>query len=197
MFLKYFGNKTRQSENTGIHQIRDGNQVDPEMNYCPRCDDEYRPDIVDCAGCGVTLITGVEKLSQVTLEQELVASRSMEIAATDELVTLQKGSVKDIKVLQKLLARERIPGVIAGDEASCQKGCCGPELFLQIRKQEMDAASETLTKGFVKTTALETHDITDATAVFDHLAKETVCPACSCRFSPTVGACPECGLCFE
>lgn len=196
MFLKFLRKSDGKGAKDSLEQVEKKLQLSREMNYCPKCGVEYRPGINICAGCAVALISGAEKLAQVKREEEMVASRTMEILPTDELLTIQKGLIKDIKALQKLLAKERIPAIIAGDEG-CAKGCCGPEMFLQIRKEDMDVAAEVLTKDFVKSTALESHDITNATAVFDHLAKETVCPACGCCFSPTVGACPECGLCFE
>jgi predicted RNA-binding Zn-ribbon protein involved in translation (DUF1610 family) len=70
-------------------------------------------------------------------------------------------------------------------------------LYLQIKKEDMQLADEILAREFVKSTALDSHDLSNAAAVFDERATETVCPACGCRISPTVGACPECGLCFE
>ena len=82
-------------------------------------------------------------------------------------------------------------------KVACGKGCCGPELYLQIKKEDMLLADEVLAREFIKSTALDSHDLSNAAAVFDERAAETVCPACGCRFSPTVGACPECGLCFE
>lgn len=61
----------------------------------------------------------------------------------------------------------------------------------------MEFAADVLARDFVKTTALNLDDLKHADVVFDQQAKETVCPACGCAFSPTVGACPECGLCFS
>jgi hypothetical protein len=70
-------------------------------------------------------------------------------------------------------------------------------MFLRIKEKDVDAALAILAKDFIKSTALDSHDLSNAHAVFDQQAAETVCPACGCRFSPTVGACPECGLSFE
>lgn len=197
MFLKFFSKKDKSFDEFAATRIDAEFGVDLEMNYCPRCGDEYRADIEVCAACEIALIGGGEKLAQCQKDKEQIAGRSMDISPDDKRVTIQKGSIKEIKVLRSLLANERIPAIIAGDEASCRKGCSGPEMFLQIREQDVEAALEIIARDFAKSTALYTHDIAGATAVFDHLAKETACPACGCRFSPTVGACPECGLCFE
>lgn len=194
MFLKLFGKKRK---NSSADQPILVHGVDCTMNYCPRCGDEYRADIMNCAGCNVPLISGEKKLAQATAQQEARDDRSMELQPEDELVTIRKGSVNDIKSLKKLLAADRIPSLIAGDESSCRKGCCGPELYLQVRREDMDAVTLILTREFISTTALDGHDLRNADAVFDDQAATTVCPACGCSFSPTVGACPECGLCFE
>jgi hypothetical protein len=120
----------------------------------------------------------------------------MDISADDELVSIRKGPLKDVKGLKRLLAAERIPAILAGDEGGCSKGCCGPEMYLQIRREDMDVAESVLARDFVKNTALNIDDLKHADVIFDERAAETVCPACGCKFSPTVGACPECGLCF-
>jgi len=195
MFLKFFGKKKSAdsvSDNDGelVHGI------DPEMNYCPDCEDEFRGDIVKCPTCDVVLMTGEEKIQHVSAEKESSNLRTMDISADDELVSIRKGPLKDVKALKRILAAERIPAILAGDEGGCAKGCCGPEMYLQIRKEDMDAAETVLARDFVKNTALNIDDLKHADVIFDERAAETICPACGCKFSPTVGACPECGLCF-
>lgn len=195
MFLKFFGKKP--GTNGVIDRVAIAHGIDPEMNYCPSCGDEYRPDIGNCAVCRITLISGIDKLAGMQAAQLAFGQRSMDISHKDELVTVRKGPLKDMKVLRKLLAAERIPALLAGDEDGCGKGCCGPELSLQIKKSDMTVAAEVLSKEFIRSTALDTYDLSNAQAVFNPLEAETLCPACGSRFSPTVGACPECGLCFE
>jgi uncharacterized OB-fold protein len=53
-----------------------------------------------------------------------------------------------------------------------------------------------LADEFRRSTALDHHDISHADNIFDPLAAEAVCPACGHSFSPSVGACPDCGLQF-
>ena len=195
MFLKFFGKKKSTdsvSDNDG--QLVHG--IDPEMNYCPDCEVEFRGDIVKCPTCDVVLMTGKEKIQHVSAEKESSNLRTMDISADDELVSIRKGPLKDVKGLKRILAAERIPAILAGDEGGCAKGCCGPEMYLQIRREDMGAAEGVLARDFVKNTALNIDDLKHADVIFDELAAETVCPACGCKFSPTVGACPECGLCF-
>lgn len=197
MFLKFFGKKSGKNDHPVIDQAVISHGIDPEMHYCPCCDDEYRVDVTHCVACDVALISGTEKLARLQVVQQVFGQRSMDISPEDELVNIRKGPLNDMKSLQKILAIERIPALLAGEEGGCAKGCCGPELYLQIKKNDIEKAAEVLTREFIKNTALDTHDLSNAQAVFNPLDAETVCPACGCRFSPTVGACPDCGLCFE
>ncbi len=193
MFLKFLRKKSANEEKGNARLVHN---IDREMFYCPSCSDEYRPGIAECASCKVPLVSGEEQLARFLSKREGIASRSMDISAEDDLVNIRKGSLHDMKYLRKVLAEERIPSLIAGDE-TCGRGCCGPELLLQIKRSDVDEALKILARDFVRSTALDSHDLSTAQAVFDHKATETVCPACGCRFSPTVGACPDCGLSFE
>ncbi|BHH83830.1 zinc ribbon-containing (seleno)protein DG [Desulforhopalus sp. 52FAK] len=195
MFLKFFGKK-KSSEDSAQDVGQLVNGIDPEMNYCPECEVEFRSDIEKCPSCNVSLITGKKKIVQQSEENASFNSRNMQISPEDELVSIRKGPLKDMKVLQSILKKERIPAILAGDDDTCGKGCCGPEMIVQIRSTDIDEATAVLARDFVKSTALNVEDLKHADVVFDEQAAETVCPACGCKFSPTVGACPECGLCF-
>lgn len=168
-----------------------------EMNYCPDCGDEYRADRTKCAACDIDLITGKEKLARIQEQEKILSGRSMDISIDDELVTLRKGALKDVKQLQSLLLKERIPSILASDEQSCGKGCCGAELYLQIRKNDVEPAMAVLNQDFIKSTALTGHDMTHTDAVYVEGAESTICPACGSHFSPAEeDNCPECGLCL-
>lgn len=197
MFLKFLSkkNKTAGSSPRTGHALIDG--IDPDLNYCPSCGDEYRADTQSCVSCNIALIDGREKLRRMEKTRQDLSRRSMDISIEDDLISVRKGSLNDMKYLRKLLISEGVPALLAGDQNGCGKSCCGPEMYLQIKREDLPAATEILARDFIKSTALDSHDLTNAQAVFDHQARETVCPACGCRFSPTVGACPECGLCFE
>ncbi len=196
MFLKFFGkNNTTKHKSQSVEDNQ--HLFDTEMTYCPSCGDEYRADIVDCFSCKIPLISGSEKIALEKERNAHLQDRSMEFLPGDEMVDIRKGGLQDIKYLQKILAAELIPSLVVSDEDNCKKGCCGPEMFLQIRKADTAGAMEVLARDFVKSTSLKSHDLKNAEAVIDLNAAETLCPACGCLFSPTVGACPECGLCFE
>lgn len=197
MFLKFFKKKDAGKESNEVARSGLVHGIDPEMNYCPSCSDEYRADIQQCGMCGIALVSGSEKIKDIVEQNDTMAARSMELSGDEELVGIRKGVLNEIKYIQKLLAEKRIPSVISSDQEGCSKSCCGPEMFLLIRKDDMELAGDVLAKDFIRSTSLESHDLSYASAVYEANAAEVVCPACGCRFSPTVGACPECGLCFE
>jgi hypothetical protein len=196
MFLKFFQGKKPSVEGAAVQAGR-VRGIDMEMKYCPVCQDEYRSDISVCAVCGAALRSGAEYLAQKSAREQALAGRSMDLNPEEEMVDLRRAPLQEVKALQKILAAERIPAVISGDEAGCGKGCRGPEMHLLIRSSDLPAATAILTKEYIKSTALESHDLRQARAVLDDQNPETLCPACGCRFPTTVGACPECGLCFD
>jgi hypothetical protein len=171
--------------------------IDPEAKYCLRCGDEYRMEMSVCAVCGDKLISGAEKLAGLEAEAGEFAKCSADISFEDDLVGVRKGGVRDIKQLQQILAQAGIPAMISGDEQGCSKGCCGPEMYLLIRKTDMAAATKVFAREYVRTTALDSHDLSYGRARSADGGDTLHCPACGCAFSETVGACPDCGLCFD
>lgn len=171
--------------------------TDPDLKYCPQCDEEYRQEIVTCVSCNIELITGNEKLVMEEEAKIKKTSRSMKISSDDELANIRKGPLGDMKRLKALLAAENIPSLIAGEKGSCGKGCCGGgELYLQIKIADGQAAMEVLANEFKRTTALDSHDLSNIHAVFDTGAEKSTCPACGCTFATSSSTCPDCGLCF-
>lgn len=120
----------------------------------------------------------------------------MNISNNDELANIRKGSLHDMKQLQSILAKENIPSLLAGEGGNCGKGCCGTELYLQIKVADAEEAIQVLAIDFKKKTALDSHDLSTAHAVFDTGAESSTCPACGFSFSTSSSTCPDCGLCF-
>ncbi|MBC8208499.1 MAG: hypothetical protein H8E79_04965 [Desulfobulbaceae bacterium] len=174
--------------------------IDPELMYCPTCNDEYRSDMTLCAVCEVDLISGDQRLAQEQALNDTLASRTMEISPDDDLVPLRKGVLLEMKNLQNILAKERIPALITSDESSCGKscgkGCGGTELNLLIRREDAQAAIDILARDFREKTSLDDHDLTHVSKVYDRGAAQAVCPACGCSFTTSNPTCPDCGLCF-
>jgi hypothetical protein len=171
--------------------------VDPELKYCLQCNDEYMPQIEKCGVCGMKLISGREMLEREEVRTRNLAKRAGRITPDDDLVGIRQGALSDMKNTENLLNSERIATLLVGDESSCGKGCgCASSFVLQVRREDAQDALAILADEFRRSTGLDQHDISNADNVFDPLATEVVCPACGHSFSPTAGACTDCGLQF-
>lgn len=171
-------------------------RIEAELQYCPNCLDEYRTEITTCAACNIPLVSGKEMLeSQQDLEQKQ-AGRNMVISPEDELVTIRKGPLVQMKDLQTMLKREGIPSIAVNEDSNCGQGCCGTNIFVQIRKADLQDVMAILEQDHVRSTGLEDHDLSTAGAVIDTAAEQATCPACGYSFSTTEASCPDCGLCF-
>jgi len=89
---------------------------DPELKYCPVCDEEYRADIKMCVDCAVTLVPGREKIAAEVVVQQKKVARSMELSVDDDLVNIRKGPLLEMKNLQQILVKEHIPALIVGEK---------------------------------------------------------------------------------
>ena len=119
MFKKLFG-WTKKDGSSGVSKVA-RLAIDQEMNYCPKCGDEYRASIKRCVSCDISLIPGTEKLEKLRMEELTFNRRSMDITAQDQRVVIRNGKLRDLKSLQVLLANERIPTIISGESAGCAK----------------------------------------------------------------------------
>lgn len=169
-------------------------RIEPELMYCPQCNDEYRAGIEKCASCEVDLLNGVEMLARLEGKSSV---RNMEISADDQLVDIIKGQIINIKNLQSLLKSEGFPSIIAGDSNSCGKGCCGGgEVRLQIRADDVQGVMEVMAREHVHSTGLMDHDTSYVDSVYNTDSVLATCPACGCQFATDTNSCPDCGLCF-
>jgi hypothetical protein len=168
--------------------------IEPELQYCPRCNDEYRSDIRTCAACEVALISGAELLARrVTRRQN--NSPVPTLQANEPLRAVTKGPVTQIKALQACLEQQGLPSRAVKEEGGgC--GCRGAELVLQVRECDLPEVLEIMEQEYRRSTGLTEHDTRFSDAVYDPGADEAVCPACGHRFSTALTACPDCGLCF-
>ena len=168
--------------------------IEQDLQYCPRCRDEYRPEITRCAACAIPLISGAELLALDGAHHTSRAARKGALTPDDELVVIQQGSLADLKPLRDLLEGERIGVLISGDQQACGKGCCGPKLHLQVRREDAADALGLLAAEHRRTTGLAGHEASFADAVFEAGDGETVCPACGFVFAADLPACPDCGI---
>ena len=171
--------------------------IDPDLKYCPRCNDEYRADIVTCAECGVELLTGRQMQAMLEKRRQGRAAGAVPIRPDEELVDVRRGAVLQIKELQVILGEHGIPSLAVGEGGGgCGKGCCGTDLVLRVRPGDAPEVARILEEEYIRGTALAEHDGGHLDAVFDMDAQQATCPACGCRFATTTTTCPECGLCF-
>lgn len=169
---------------------------DAEMNYCPQCNEEYRMDIRHCVSCDMSLVSGEIKRAEFFAAAQAQPLISMEIKASDPVVTIQQGPMKEMKELKMALVAKSIPALLASEGPS-RAGCCGgPQLLLQVRVFDQQRALEILGEEFKQKTHLDNHDTSSLEHVYDDSLDETHCPGCNSRFSTKELACPECGLTF-
>ncbi len=166
--------------------------IDPELNYCLTCREEYRADITLCAHCGESLVSGKEAQGR---SQE--RGRMRDIVPGEPLVAIRKGAALQIKQLNAFLATEGIASLVSSDPDSFGKGCCGgAELLLEVREDELTEVLAALEKEHRKAAGLADFDHTFSDAVYNPQAEQATCPACGFTFSTSSTCCPDCGLCF-
>ena len=171
--------------------------IDPELKYCPKCNDEYMAHAEKCAACELELVSGELLLEKQKKKEQKFTERGGGLTESDDLVIIHKGPMVDLKHLQGLFAAERIPSQIVGeDDQSCGKGCCPSTFYMQIRREDAQDAFLIIKEEHHKNTVLHEHDTTHADAAFDPDAEQVMCPACGHNFEPSVATCPDCGLCF-
>jgi hypothetical protein len=170
--------------------------IEHDLKYCPKCRDEYRPEIEQCATCAVELVWGAE-LS--VMERNKGGSRQKRkgpLTPEDQLVVIFQAPMADLKHLKALLEAEQIGAMISKEGGGCSSGGCAPKFQLQVRQEEVPDALQVLAEEHRRATVLAEHDAAHAGAVFNQEAEEAVCPACGFSFATTTTTCPDCGLCF-
>ncbi|OGR07126.1 MAG: hypothetical protein A2511_11245 [Deltaproteobacteria bacterium RIFOXYD12_FULL_50_9] len=171
-------------------------EYDPELCYCPKCNDEYRAGIELCAACGVALLTGKDMLLRHQAEISRLTNRRGALKEDDELIAIQKGPLGDLSRLQKRLEAERIGTMLKGDESACGKGCCPSVFFLLVRRDDARDALNIVEAEHIRLTGLSSQELVRSDAVFDPQREAAACPACGHVFETSRTECPECGLCF-
>ena len=176
--------------------------IEPDLKYCPECDDEYRAEIEKCAACGVDLITGLQKIEMSEARQKKLESRTAELSPDDDLVALRRGPLPEMRHLAELLDKENIGTLLAGDMKSCAKdrlgnsSCCPSTYNLLVRREDGLEALHIVEEDHKRVTGLKHHENANGDAIFNPQASEAQCPACGHAFPTTQTTCPDCGLSF-
>ena len=169
--------------------------IDPDLQYCPQCGDEYRADIITCAACNLSLVSGGQRLLEEEQQRAVLENRPGVISEGDEVVTIYRGSLVDLKHMETVLGSERIGCLVIADEQSCGKGCCPSHFNLQVRRQDVQHALALVKEVYRQSIGLGGQD-TDYAEVVDLDQAEATCPACGHSFATTSTTCPDCGLCM-
>jgi hypothetical protein len=92
---------------------------DTELKYCPKCRDEYMMVAERCAECDVPLLTGGDMAA--FLEGKL-GGRKGALTEGDDLVTVHKGPLADLKHIAGLCEQENIGTAVVSQSSDCGKG---------------------------------------------------------------------------
>ncbi len=175
--------------------------IDPDLKYCPECNDEYMAEIENCAACAVELITGQQKIEMKEARQKKLASRTAELSPDDDLVALRSGPLPEMQHFVGLLNDENIGIALIGNMKSCGKDRFGnilptPTSYnLMVKREEAREALHIIEEEHKKATGLVHHESVND-VIFNPQASEAQCPACGHAFSTTQTTCPDCGLSF-
>ncbi|KPK00651.1 MAG: hypothetical protein AMJ60_00500 [Desulfobacterales bacterium SG8_35] len=176
--------------------------VEPDLKYCPQCNDEYRAEIEICAACGINLITGRQKIEMEEARKKKLESRVSELSPDDDLVQIRRGQLPEMRHLSHLLEDQRIGTLLVGDMKTCGKDRFGNTLSvpttydLLVKRDDAVEALHVIDEEHRKTTGLGQYDQAHADAVYNPAAGEACCPACGHLFPTTEKTCPDCGLNF-
>lgn len=176
--------------------------VEPDLKYCPQCDDEYRAEIEKCAACGVVLITGRQKIEIEEARRKKLETRANDLSPDDELVPIKRGNLPYMRHLASLLHIEKIGTMLQGDMSTCGKDRFGntiptPTTYdLLVKMEDAREAWHIIEEDHRKTTGVGQQDSPNADSIYNPEAGEACCPACGHTFPTTETACPDCGLSF-
>lgn len=176
--------------------------IDPDLKYCPQCNDEYRAEIGICAACNVSLITGRQKIDLEERQRQKLESRIGTLDPDDDLVSVRRGPLADMRYIANLLEGQRIGSLLVGDTSTCGKDRFGntlptPTVYdINVRREDAMEVMHILEEEHRKTTGLDEHDHPGVDSVFNPDDGEACCPACGHTFPTTETACPDCGLQF-
>nr|MBF0221608.1 hypothetical protein [Desulfobulbaceae bacterium] len=167
-----------------------------KMRYCLTCQDEYMPEIEQCGVCGAKLLTGEEVVASQNSRAQQMNARKGALTDKDDVVTILKASISEVRRIEQLLVNENIGTSVIGDGPACGKGCCGGgDVELLVRREDAQSAMQIIEQDFDKVTAINSHNTAYADYAFDSSSSANICPACGTSFSGSA-TCPDCGLCF-
>jgi len=150
-----------------------------DVKYCPECNAEYYPHIIDCADCGVPLKTP-EELSELRERQ-----RRFEEADAQETVAIKNDKKSWILELHHVLINKGYSSRVTVSPA-CTPGKCGETFLLIVPKEEAESAAKCIDE-YTKVIHPELKES-------EELASQGKCPAFGFEVGFDAKECSDCGL---
>jgi hypothetical protein len=160
------------------------------VRVCPRCGEEYRPEIVACADCGTVLVDADDEAPGPLLPAAPAAAPE----PTEDVARLYRAAQpRDLAPLADALVAADMPFQIQYDAETRSYYLTVPEsleqaaadLLARVAAAEPDALFDAMARPLSED---------DAEAKREALKSATACPACGTRVAPEADDCPACGL---
>lgn len=168
------------------HKLDEIGSEDVDYNYqiCPACDEEFTLSVVECAHCGVALVSPGDRPPE---------DPSEEFPDTDELDCVRVGPLPWTRALSEQLSAAGIAHRVQPDNRTEEEGGVdrsrfgGEDLYgTWVEPEDLDAAQ-----------AIDAAIFAPLEADMSQEAQEgETCPACGASLATDSMECPECGLSF-
>ena len=151
----------------------------PQDKYCPECNAEYFPHIIDCPDCGVPLKTP-EELEELQERQKQFVEEDAKNA-----IAIKEGEKSWILELHNVLIDRGYPCRVTASPG-CTPGKCGETFLLIVPKEEAESAANCVNEY--------NHKVYPELKESEELAAHGKCPACGFDTGADAKECPDCGL---
>ena len=161
------------------------------VRRCPKCDEEYRPEITTCADCGATLVDRYEDddpgAGQNREGRIALSAKTADLLAGDPVLLLAREGAREIEPFAERLGQAGIPFRVTVDSTRYNR------FELRVGSQQVEEAVRQLGD------LLPAEDgPTPDTGEDPGLATSpSPCPACGTELAPGALECPDCGLAFS
>ena len=141
------------------------------------------------------LISGTEKLQPAYRKRgEFRPRGSLDITPEDDVVNIRKGPLHGHEISAKVLAAERIPALSRVMRAAAG-AVAARRCICRFERADVDEALEILAKDFIRSTALDSHDLPTPRPFSIHRPRKPSVRPAAARFHPgrrlsRIAACP-------
>ncbi len=150
-----------------------------QVKYCPECSSEYYAHILECADCGVPLITPEE------FEAARQRRKRFEGEGDQEAVAIKQDEKNWIKELHRVLTDKGYSCRMTVTPG-CTPGKCGESFLLIVPKEEAESAIKCIDEYH--------QELHPELKESEELAAQGKCPACGFDAGFDAMECSDCGL---